>query len=61
VCPPELDYLWLWFCQVCTAERLTFSELDSWMRLSRRNLEPWEVEALMMLDRVRAKESANDS
>lgn len=51
--PEELLYLWKWLRDF--AHPMSFSELDSWCRLHNRKLSYWEVDALMLLDRVRSE------
>lgn len=51
-CPAELAYLAEWLGQLPTP--LTHTELHHWTQITARRLDRWEVEALMMLDRIRS-------
>lgn len=48
--PEEAAYVWEWYQEVFNGGRLTYVELDAWARLTRRRLEPWEVDVLKSLD-----------
>lgn len=48
--PEGFDYLHEWLQEL--PKPLTYSELESWARLTGRNLRHWEVEVLMALDRI---------
>lgn len=50
--PEELVYLWEWFVSVHSNERLSYSELNNWSDLKSVNLRPWEVDAIMKLERI---------
>ena len=52
--PPEATlYLLQWYFELSGAENLTYSEIESWSKLKKRELEPFEVDALMTLDRMK--------
>jgi len=40
--------------------QLSFNEIEAWARLTRRELEPWEVKLLKDLDRVRREVMLSD-
>ncbi len=48
--PTRLAYLWRWFLEL--KKPIAFSELESWARLTNRDVERWEIRALMRLDVV---------
>lgn len=50
--PTSLFYLWEWLCE--QVYPLSFTELESWQRLTGRSLSMWEVKALIELDKVRS-------
>jgi len=55
--PPDgLDYLigLFWECKR-SAEPIAWSEMESWLRMTGRSLEPGEVQALMQLDNVHVR------
>lgn len=58
-CPPLLRYLWKAFLELSGArgrgadgspEAIPYTELEAWMRLTKRSLNVWEVEVLKRLD-----------
>ena len=50
--PPETGYLLTWYYELKRAGGITFTEIDSWARLYRRSVEPFEVEIIMQLDHI---------
>jgi DNA-directed RNA polymerase sigma subunit (sigma70/sigma32) len=44
--------LWRWFCEVVSANPLTFQELAAWSSVTKIRLRGWEAEALKSLDRL---------
>lgn len=56
--PSDTAYLWGWFgdldvarqCGMNGAQSTPYQEIESWARLMRIRLAPWEVECLRMLD-----------
>ena len=50
--PPELAYIWQWYCELCSANPLTFSEMAAWAALAGVELLSWEAELLRSLDRI---------
>lgn len=51
--PEEVAYLLRWHFELSGIENLTYSEIESWSNLKKTAPEPFEVDALMMLDRLR--------
>jgi hypothetical protein len=51
--PEETVYLLQWYSELSGAENLTYSEIESWSKLKKRDLEPFEVDALIALDRIK--------
>lgn len=53
-CPPELAYIWTTSNKLAAAgNRLTYSEVQAYMHITRDYLAPWEIDALMRIDAVR--------
>lgn len=58
--PPENAYLVRWFNQIGRARALhewgfapiSWAEIDAWSRLMRIQPDPWEIDALLRLDRA---------
>lgn len=58
-CPFGLEYLWEWYIEVSAvrtgngfdANPITWTELDAWCRMTRRQLLPFERHAFGALDR----------
>lgn len=51
--PPEsLLYIWEWWKQIVTGERITFLELQAWSQLTGANLLPYEVDLIRRLDAI---------
>ena len=48
--PEELLYLWNWWRDMSTGERLTFTEIKSYSDLTRANMQPHEVAVIRRLD-----------
>ena len=48
--PDELLYVWRWWKDLRKLDRLTFAEIESWSRLMRIDVSPWEVDLIMSLD-----------
>lgn len=52
--PSEIAYIWNDYCQIIKGcERLTWSELRSYGKLTGINLTPWESSIMIELDMVR--------
>mgnify|MGYP003675055565 CR=1 FL=1 len=51
--PDEVAYLLTWYYELAGNGNLTFSEIQSWSNLKKTFPEPFEVDALMTLDRLR--------
>jgi hypothetical protein len=60
--PDDLDYLWLWFCEIAdgVAENgmapagVSWVDLSAWCRVTGELLEPWEARLLVRLGALRA-------
>jgi hypothetical protein len=50
--PEALKYIWEWYREIWTPERLTYSELMEWSRAVRVNLLPRETRVLMSINRA---------
>ena len=54
--PAELSYLWAWFRSLSNSREqgraISFSEIKAWAVLNRYVLEPFELDALRVLDIV---------
>ena len=56
--PDTLLYLWGWFLQLASGRsqgmmgsaNISFQDVDAWARLMDQSPQPYEVEALMMMD-----------
>ena len=60
VIPDVISYVWVWFVSIRSAiSDITFSELESWAIMMRVDVNPWEVDVLMRLNRLN-KEANND-
>lgn len=55
-CPPELAYLWEWYCSARPIESL--AELKAWADLYGRKLKPHEITLLRRLAAVEARVAA---
>lgn len=55
--PEGCQYLMDWYCELQGGEHLTYTEIKSWSELKNEPVEPWEVEALIQLDRLYHKVS----
>lgn len=51
-CPPGLRYLWSWFHELHTGQKLTHTEVYSWTQLKGIKLDPFELNILFMLERI---------
>lgn len=57
-CPPLLHYMWLAFLELNSGrgssgfgpQPLSYQEIESWARLTRRHLTAWQVQLLKRLD-----------
>ena len=47
---PELVFILKWFFEVKGANPLSYQEIEAWQKLKSIDIEPGEVEILMMLD-----------
>ena len=53
---PELfAHLWEYYTELNGAEALTFSEIESWSRITKRNIESYEALILKRLDSIYLK------
>lgn len=66
--PPEVRHLWQTFLELHRtrpagfgASPIAFAEIDAWSRLKRTPLDPWEVDAIVALDREWMDAQAGDS
>lgn len=58
--PNTVGYLWAWFAELASCRSvgmaginpINFVDIDAWSRLTGRNVQPYEVRALLDLDRV---------
>ncbi|AWH90828.1 hypothetical protein [Salmonella phage PMBT28] len=50
--PREVTYLWNTYLSLFTGQPLTFSEIKAYCELMQVSLRPFEVEALITLDRT---------
>jgi len=48
-----LLYLWELYRDLCGGEPLTYVEIAAWSGLTGAKLQAWELEALVMIDRIR--------
>lgn len=52
-CPEELQYLKNWFFELYRGSKdITFSEIESWARLTATPIDPWEVNLLVELGQM---------
>lgn len=57
--PDELVYLWDAYVEVYTGIRLTYTEVKSWLQVTKRFLSPNEIHAIMELDNLNYKITNN--
>jgi hypothetical protein len=50
--PEELMYIWEWWKEMLTNDRLTFSEIKAWSDLLLVQITPLEVEIVRRLDAI---------
>jgi hypothetical protein len=58
--PVALTYLWEWWCELSLVRRagmsgpepIDYRDVEAWARLMDKKPEPYEVRALLQLDRV---------
>jgi hypothetical protein len=50
--PEELLYLWHWWREMFTGERLTYTEMKSFSDLTGANIQPGEVAIIRKLDLI---------
>jgi hypothetical protein len=50
--PPLMAHFWGWYMELHNGEKLRFSEIESWGRLTGRDVTPQEVEILKTLNSV---------
>lgn len=58
--PHGFEYLWLWYIEVSAGRQsgmngpnpISWSEIDSWSRMTRRHPQAWEVDIIKMIDGV---------
>jgi hypothetical protein len=54
--PRQLYYLYEWFNEISRGRQqvaaLAWTEIDAWCRISHTELEPWEIDVILTLDRV---------
>jgi hypothetical protein len=65
--PLELEYLWLWFCDLSMGltpafgpPAPTWGDIGSWAQLAGIHLEPWEARMLALLGIMRANAIAKE-
>lgn len=58
-CPPGLAYVWSWFHEVHTGQKLTYTELHHWSQLKGVTLDPLELKLLFMVERILIEVSKN--
>lgn len=51
--------MWAWYLEVRANGALTYQEVESWQRLTKKHLHVWEVDVLMQIDSIYWK-VAND-
>ncbi len=51
--PTEAGYLLQWYYQIAPSEALSYIEIKAWSELTQTEIEPFEVESLMEIDRQR--------
>jgi len=49
--PESAAYIWHWFWELKGSQPLTYTEIKSWSELTATPLTPFEVQALVELDR----------
>lgn len=56
-CPWEVEYLWDWYCKLSgrrqsgmAANPLLVTEIRSWAEGMRKNMQPFELDALIQID-----------
>lgn len=59
ICPPEVEYLWQWFCLLSPKRQigmamnaLTSTEILDWQRRYRTRFEPFEESVIDRLDSI---------
>jgi hypothetical protein len=50
--PASIGYIWGWFCEVNTNEKLKYSELLSWSQVTQKELSIFEVETITNLNHL---------
>jgi hypothetical protein len=69
-CPYPLQHLWLAFLELTSTrpsnamgvgEPLSFSEIESWARLTRRPLTAWQVDVIRRLDTIYLSQAAKSA
>ena len=68
-CPEEGAHLWEWFAELNKRRvstgfgiaPISFGEIESWQRLRRLELDPWELEGLLELDDIYRRIMADPS
>jgi hypothetical protein len=50
--PEGMEYVFIWYLELQSGERLTYSEILAWSTLTRKNIMAWETEAIISLDRI---------
>lgn len=48
----EMRYIVDWYVELQGSVPLTFTEIQSWAKLTHNNPLPWEVEVIMKLDKI---------
>lgn len=46
-----MEYLFGWYCDLCSGVEIGYSEIDAWARLKRIDIKPYEVDAIMRMKR----------
>ena len=55
-----MRYLWEWYNEAFSGQRLTYLELEAWARMTGTRPTGWEVEQMMALDATFWKVQADD-
>ena len=69
VCPPAAEYVWQWYCEISrrrggngfSANPISYTDVESWARLTRTTPSGLDVEWIMDLDDARAMASAGET
>lgn len=50
--PAELAYIWHWFMELMNKDGIKFAEVESWAKIKGIELLDYELDSIMMLDRI---------